>query len=246
MKQIVKMLLLKLSSYMYYNKDSKVIYYHDIHSDVAHTSMSTSLELFKSHIRVIEEEGYTIVDKLSNAEKEILITFDDGFRGLYENFSYFLEYQIPVKIFLIIDYLGKPNYLTKEEVNELLKTGLVTIGSHTLSHRNLDELSDNEIRKELGESKQRLEEMFDVEINEICYPRGRFNSKVVDLAKESGYRLQHSCLPGSFRKQFMNDVVRRNFVQHAQADEFMYHLRGAGEIFYRRYLKQQFKDQNAS
>lgn len=242
MKQMFKTLLLKLSSYWYYNNDSKIIYYHDIHSDVAHTSMSTPLELFKSHIRVVQEEGYKIVDKLSNDKKEILITFDDGFRGLYENFSYFLEHHIPVKIFLIVDYLGKPGYLTLEEVTELLQTGLVTIGSHTLSHRNLDELSDEEIMKELGESKQQLEEMFGIVVDEICYPRGRFNSKVIDLVKENGYRLQYSCLPGSYKDEFTEGVVRRNFVQHAQNDELMYHLHGAGESFYRRYLKQQFKD----
>ncbi len=242
MKQMLKTLLLKLSSYVYYNNDSKVIYYHDIHSDIAHTSMSTPLELFKSHIRAIEEEGYTIVNKIVNIEKEVLITFDDGFRGLYENFSYFVEHQIPVKIFLIIDYLGRPNYLKKEEVNELLKTGLVTIGSHTLSHHNLDELSDAEIIKELRESKQHLEELFCVEIDEICYPRGRFNSKVVDLARENGYRLQYSCLPGSFGETFAEDVVKRNFVQHEGLEAFRCHLRGAGEVFYSRYLKQQYKE----
>ena len=242
MKRMLKTLLLRLSSYVYANNDSKVIYYHDIHSDVEHTEMSTPLELFKSHIRVIHEEGYTIVNKLSNVEKEILITFDDGFRGLYENFSYFLENQIPVKIFLIVDYLGEAGYLTSQEVRELIGTGLISIGSHSVSHRNLDTLSSTQIEEELRISKQRLEEMFDVEIDEICYPRGRFNTMVIEKAKSNDYNLQYSCLPGSYKDQFREGVVRRNFVQHAKIDEFMYHLRGAGEIFYRRYLKQQFKD----
>ena len=242
MKQISKSLLLKFSSHIYNNNDSKVIYYHDVHTDVAHTSMSTTMDLFQEHIKVIQKAGYTIVKEITKPEREISITFDDGFRGLYENIAYFSEHQIPVKIFLIVDYLERPNYLKKEEVNELLKTGLVTIGSHTLSHRNLDELSDDEIRKELGESKQRLEEMFDMDIDEICYPRGRFNSKVIDLARENGYRLQYSCLPGSFGETFTKDVVKRNFVQHEGSEAFRHHLCGAGEVFYSRYLKQQYKE----
>lgn len=242
MKQFFKDRLLDIGAFYYHNDDSKIIYYHDVHSRLIYTDMSTSMDLLKQHINVIEKEGYKIVKEITNPKKEILITFDDGFRGIYENFSYFHEHQIPIKIFLILDHIGRSNYLTKEEVNELLSTGLVTIGSHTLSHRNLDELSDVEIRKELRESKQHLEEMFDVVIDELCYPRGRFNKKVIDLARNNGYRLQYSCLPGSFEEEFTDNVVKRNFVQHAKTSEFRSHLKGAGEIFYHRYLKQQYVD----
>ncbi|AFV97997.1 hypothetical protein B649_08425 [Candidatus Sulfuricurvum sp. RIFRC-1] len=239
LKQIIKSTLMKCSSVIYRNDESKVIYYHDVHSNDSYTSMSTPLELFKKHIDIIQEQGYKIVDKITHPEREVLITFDDGFRGLYENFSYFVENQIPVKIFLIVEYMGGKNYLSKAEVFELLNTGLVTIGSHTLTHRNLDELTDDEIAKELKESKQRLEEMFGIEINEFCYPRGRFNDKVVELSRKSGYTLQYSCLPGSFSES--NDIVKRNFVQHESSKDFLYHLQGGGEIFYRRYLKQQVR-----
>lgn len=239
MKQIIKSTLMKLSSIIYRNDDSKVIYYHDVHSNDSYTSMSTSLELFKKHIDIMQEQGYTIVDKITHPEREVLITFDDGFRGLYENFSYFREHHIPVKIFLIVEYLGGKNYLSKAEVFELLNTGLVTIGSHTLTHRNLDELTEDEMVVELQESKRRLEEMFEVGIEEFCYPRGRFNPKVAEMARKSGYRLQYSCLPGSFLES--DDIVRRNFVQHESPKDFLYHLQGGGEIFYRRYLKQQVR-----
>lgn len=236
---MIKTLLLKLSSYRYYNHKSKVIYYHDVHSNNSYTSMSTSLELFKKHIAIMWEQGYTIVDQITHSEREVMITFDDGFRGLYENFSYFSEHRIPVKVFLIAEYLGGKNYLSKEEVSELLKTGLVTIGSHTLTHRNLDELTEDEMVMELQESKRRLEDMFGIQIDEFCYPRGRFNPKVSEIARKSGYRLQYSCLPGSFSKS--EDIVKRNFVQHESPKDFLYHLQGGGEVFYRRYLKQQVR-----
>lgn len=243
-KFFLKTQILQLGALLYANKNSKVIYYHDIHKNHMYTSMSTDVRLFKKHIDEIKSSGYKIVSEIKEKKHEVQITFDDGFRGLYENFSFFKKENIPVKIFLIADYIGKKNYIKKNEITELLNTGLVTIGSHTLSHCNLNELSDEEINRELQKSKQKLEEMFDVTINEICYPRGQFDDRVVNHAKECGYKLQYSCLPGSFYKPFVEGVIKRNFVQHENPNSFRSYLNGGGEIFYARYLKQHYKNKN--
>lgn len=245
MKQRIKLLLLRLSSYIYKNGESKVIYYHDIHAKQRYTGMSTPVDLFRKHLEIIREEGYTIVDKIRNPQKEIEITFDDGFRGLYDNFDFFVDNKVPVKLFLIPDYMGGPNYVSEKEVSEMLATGMLRIGSHTMSHRNLDELDEDEVHLELKTSKAFLEREFNANIDEICYPRGRFNRRIIELCREHGYTTQYSCLPGSYSKPFAEGVLRRNFVQHATPEEFRYHLHGAGELFYKRYLKQHFRDANA-
>jgi len=242
MKKLIKLLILKTGTFIYNNNKSKVIYYHDVHSDKSFTDMSTSLELFKTHIEIIKKNGYKIVDSIKNENKEIEITFDDGFRGLYENFDFFIENNIPVKIFIITNYINKINYLSSQEIKDLISTGLVKIASHTVTHRNLDALNEKELNEELKQSKSILEDMFDVNINEICYPRGRFNNRIIDLSKKYGYKLQYSCLPGNYFEPFTDGVIKRNFVQHATSEEFKCHLKGGGEIFYNRYLKQHFKD----
>jgi len=242
MKQKIKLLILSMSYFLYKNNFSKVIYYHDIHSNTSFTDMSTPISLFKKHIEIIKNNGYEIVRKINNPLKEIEITFDDGFRGLYENFDFFIENKIPVKVFLIVDYIGKKNYMTQKEIQELLSTGFLTIGSHTISHRNLDTLDDKELKKEIIDSKFILEDMFNERIEDICYPRGRFNNKIIEIARNAGYQKQYSCLPGSYFDPFVKDVIKRNFVQHATPKEFEYHLNGGGEVLFNRYLKQHFKD----
>lgn len=242
MKQLIKSFLLNTGAMLHGNNGSKVIYYHDVHSTQSNTDMSTSMELFRKHIDTIRDEGYKIVNKIQAPEYEVMITFDDGFRGVWENFSFFEQAQIPFTIFLILDDLGKPEYLEIEEVKSLLASGLVSIGSHTLSHRNLDELAPEEMKMELCDSKKRLEELFCIDVNDICYPRGRFNDDVIKMSRFCGYKMQYSCLPGPYSTPYAKDVIKRNFVQHESQTTFRYYLQGGGEIFFSRYLKQHYRN----
>ena len=239
-KHLVKHLLLYTGKIIYGDAKSKVIYYHDIHDNTKYTDMSTSIELFKKHMKILNKKGYKPVSHIKKEEKEIEITFDDGFRGIYENFAFFTENEIPLQIFLISGFIGKPDYLEKSQINRMLETGLLTIGSHTKTHRNLDSMDDKTALKELAESKKRLEDMFGIEIKNLCYPRGKFTERTIKLAKECGYEKQYCCLPGAYFEPFREGLVNRSLVQHADEAEFEKILDGADRIFFKRYLKQQF------
>ncbi len=83
--KLIKNFIIKCFSLLCYENKSKVIFYHDIHNSNIYTHMSTSICLFKEHIDVIRENGFTIVNKITNKRNQIRITFDDGWRGIYEN-----------------------------------------------------------------------------------------------------------------------------------------------------------------
>ena len=240
-KQLIKSAMLHLGDLLYGSRESKVIYYHDIHSKTRFTPMSTPLSLFEKHLEIIAEERFHVVDEIREEINETEITFDDGFRGLYENFSAILEHNVPVRVFLISDFIGQKDYLTRQEIEEMMATKLLKIGSHTLSHRNLDVMDDEEARKELCDSKKRLEDLFGTEIESICYPRGKFNDRTVEIARECGYEKQYSCLPGSYFRPFKPDMINRSLVQNAQEKEFRLILKGADHIFRKRYLQQQYR-----
>ncbi len=237
----MKHLMLGAGRLLYGNSGCRVIYYHDIHSKRSFTGMSTPLALFRRHLEIIREEAFRPVPSPGEGSREVEITFDDGFRGIYENFSILEEYGIPVRIFLVSDFIGKENYLAEKEISELLETGLVQIGSHTVSHRNLDTMEEREAAKEICDSKKRLEELFGVPVDTLCYPRGKFNDSTIRIAKECGYSLQYSCLPGSCTDPFKPGMVNRSLVQNADDFEFRSILYGADRIFYRRYLSQQYR-----
>ena len=73
--------LLFLGSLLLHSKDSKIIFYHDVFDQKQNTDMGTPLELFKQHLATVEKSGFEIVSQVSQAQKQIQITFDDGFLG---------------------------------------------------------------------------------------------------------------------------------------------------------------------
>ena len=241
LKTFIKDGILSVGNLLFNNDKSKVIYYHDIHDRKIYTEMSTPIELFKKHIDILQGYGYKPVSEIKNREKEVEITFDDGFRGIYENFSFFVDNNIPVQIFLITGSIGEKEYLEKNHIDQMLDTGLLTIGSHTVSHNNLDNMDEITAAKELKESKKTLENMFGIQIKTLCFPRGKFSDMTIKLAFEYGYEKLYCCLPGNYYDPFKEGLINRSLVQHADETEFKKILQGADKIFFTRYLKQQYK-----
>ncbi|MDR2429213.1 MAG: polysaccharide deacetylase family protein [Candidatus Margulisbacteria bacterium] len=138
--------------------------------------------------------------------KICLITFDDGYR---DNLKYawpvLQKYNIPATIFVTVNKIGSPEpyywdfknqtQFSKDdlpldwpELKHLQKSGW-TIGSHTLNHYALKQLSDEEAERELRLSKQRLEKELSCPVNTVCYPRGAADDRVLGLARANGYGL---------------------------------------------------------
>lgn len=52
------------------------------------------------------------------------------------------------------------------------------IGSHTITHRHLTKLTEEEARNEIADSKFMLEDIFGQDINKFCPPRGYTNGEL--------------------------------------------------------------------
>jgi peptidoglycan/xylan/chitin deacetylase (PgdA/CDA1 family) len=82
-----------------------------------------------------------------------------------------------------------------------LNSDLVLIGSHGITHRNLLSLSEEDVRRELEDSKQTLEEMTGNNVNLLAFPHGFFDRGLLELAREAGYERVFTILPGlAFRR----------------------------------------------
>ncbi|MDC5153578.1 polysaccharide deacetylase family protein [Acinetobacter baumannii] len=137
--------------------------------------------------------------------KTVAITFDDGYLDNLQNAYPILEkYQAKATIYVVVDRhdrdwstykkahhnsgeLAREPKLSDEQVRFLAKSGLVEIGSHTMTHANLDKLTDEECLQELGQSKQQLEQMIDQPVTSFAYPFGIYSQRDVELAKQVGY-----------------------------------------------------------
>ncbi len=61
------------------------------------------------------------------------------------------------------------------------------VGSHTQTHVNLTELSDEAARQQIVQSKVELQEMLDAEVRHFCYPYGWFKPEHEDMVRAAGY-----------------------------------------------------------
>jgi peptidoglycan-N-acetylglucosamine deacetylase len=86
----------------------------------------------------------------------------------------------------IAPYQGRPA-LSHTELRSLASEGF-EIGAHGYSHRPLWSLSAKELAEEINPCKPTLEDILGAEVPMFCYPHGRYDSNVVRVLKEAGYR----------------------------------------------------------
>jgi len=161
---------------------------------------------------VFSERPMEMVEK----SRDFLLCFDDGYECTFSDaFPILDRFGFKSMIFVPSGFIGKDNdwdhhllgrrfkHLNAEQLKILIKSGWV-IGSHTITHRALTNLTENEIRRELSESKTQLEDMFEIPVNWISYPFGRYNKKIIEISREIGYRgavvhvLRNNCIIKDF------------------------------------------------
>jgi peptidoglycan/xylan/chitin deacetylase (PgdA/CDA1 family) len=77
--------------------------------------------------------------------------------------------------------------MSVEQLRQCSADPLVTIGSHGETHAVLTECSDDELRRELRESKSFLEAVASKPIEFFAYPRGDYDARVSRCAMNAGY-----------------------------------------------------------
>lgn len=101
-------------------------------------------------------------------------------------------------------------YLSSEEIRTMSQDG-IAIGSHACSHSMLSRLSRLEARREIFESKERLEAIVGGPITAFSYPNGSaadFTDETVALLREAGFSLAMTTMPGVNRLDGTHDPFR--------------------------------------
>lgn len=116
------------------------------------------------------------------------------------------------------------------QVAELKQSGLVDIGSHTMSHRRLSRLSDEEAEQEIRTSKKIVENHIH-ECKTFAYPHGRtnvdFNDKHTRMAVEAGYEIVLTADPKTLSSRSTSiNLPRISVLDNHTLDTFDYMLRG--------------------
>ena len=141
------------------------------------------------------------------------VTFDDAFRSVDAALPALERLGVPATVFACTDLAGEglplavpelaadaaahPEELAThpwERLRELAARG-VEIGSHTCSHPHLPRLGDDELDRELRESRARLEDVLRRPCRFFAYPFGDEDARVRAATRRAGYEAAFA-LPG--------------------------------------------------
>ena len=169
---------------------------------------------FKRHFRVVGL--HDLVDKLErrvDLDRELVITFDDGYRDNFENAAPVLEkLSLPATFFVVSGWMGTdvvPSWdeqhgrrfplMTWDEVRSLHQRGF-DIGAHTRTHVDLGTVSEAVAREEIFGARRELEAHLSATVDLFAYPFGRqqhMASSNRDVVRAAGFRCCCSCFGGS-------------------------------------------------
>lgn len=90
----------------------------------------------------------------------------------------------------------------------------VEFGSHSLTHPWLPSVPDAQLRREVSDSKRRLEDLLGVEVKSFAYPYGGVDRRVRSAVAEAGYQLAFTAIPGT---NWWNDPLCQS---RAEVNEF--------------------------
>ena len=96
--------------------------------------------------------------------------------------------------------LGGPT-LSSSEIRSLAFAGF-EVGAHTVSHRSLTGLSLEEVRHEVRDSKKSLQDILGHEVSMFCYPRGRYDARVLQEVRRAGFEGARTTRMLSLRADF--------------------------------------------
>lgn len=130
--------------------------------------------------------------------RPILITFDDGYRDVFFKAAPVLSrHGFRATAYVVSGRIsnGDPSFLTWPMLRALERRG-IEIGSHTVSHADLTRLSTQRAYGELVTSRRALERALGHPVQSLAYPFGRYDARVVELARRAGYLLATTTRPG--------------------------------------------------
>jgi peptidoglycan/xylan/chitin deacetylase (PgdA/CDA1 family) len=177
------------------------------------------------------------------------VTFDDGFESVVENaVPELAKRSIPFTVFVPSGCLGeRPSWVrdpahpawhervvSPASLRALSRLPLATVGSHSITHRNLRRLDAAEAERELARSKADLQAAAGISIDLFSFPHGAHDPSLIEQARRAGYRRVFTIEPECVRAEPDSFTIGR--VAAAPGDWLLeFRLKLAGAYRWRHY-----------
>ena len=130
--------------------------------------------------------------------KVVGITFDDGYQNNLTNALPILKkYGFTATCYGVSSMIGGTNAWDRGKVAEkplmtlnewrIWRDAGMDVGSHTQTHANLKNLSDEAAQQQIVQSKNELQQVLGADVRHFCYPYGWFKPEHEDMVRAAGY-----------------------------------------------------------
>jgi peptidoglycan/xylan/chitin deacetylase (PgdA/CDA1 family) len=203
-----------------------VMMYHNVADSGVIREDTVSPANFERHLQFLKTRGYRVISvrelvegikaKKHFARNTVVITFDDGNKNNYTlAFPLLRKYGYSADFFISPGTIGQDNVLTWDDV-ERMHLGGMKFGSHGMIQAYLPEVSAEQQRYEIVDSKKILEEKLKTPVEYYAYPIGGFNEDIKKLLAASGY--QGALTTNRGQDRFDKDVFEINRIRFGDRD----------------------------
>lgn len=247
--QVHKFLLL-VQPFIKESRNQKIILcYHSI-SDSS-WRFATPPKIFENHLQKLKEK-YDIVplktlleSDFHTQKSQVAITLDDGYQdNLRIAVPIFKKFDIVPTLFMIAnstkvnrrEVANTLPLLSDNELRALVRNGW-EIGCHTSTHAYLNTTDSTILKEEINDSKKTLEKKIGKTIDVFSYPRGYYNSQVIQKVRSANFKYAFTVNGGIVNKTNRFTISRIPIEGKVSADELLIQLSSVGMMIDSFFLK---------
>ena len=140
---------------------------------------------------ILGKENVELINKYNGIaignkdEKCIYLTFDLGYEAGYTEkiLNVLKENNVKGTFFITAHYVNTASDLVKRMIDE----GHI-VGNHTVNHKSMPSLSDDEIKEEVMKLHQVIYEKYNYEMKYLRPPKGEYSERTLSVCENLGYK----------------------------------------------------------
>jgi peptidoglycan/xylan/chitin deacetylase (PgdA/CDA1 family) len=156
---------------------------------VRYTLLANDFLAQMERLRMANWRGVNVTSALQFQDPQsVAITFDDGCESdLLAAAPILRNLDFGATFYVTAGFVGHRGYMSPAQLRELANLGF-EIGCHSMTHTYLSDLDQAGLHREIMEAKLQLEQIIGKPVEHFSCPGGRYNQRVVEVARRSGYR----------------------------------------------------------
>ncbi len=194
-------MLLLSSTALQARQDIAAFCYHQVEPK-ASGKFSLSLEKFREQLEYLKKRGYKGLNSeellqaldpaVTATEKAVVITFDDGYKTVYDYaFPVMKELGFKGIVCIYPPFIGSRLAMSWQQLEELIKEGW-SVECHSMTHANLaskygeKEIEKDFLHQEIVVSRDKIEKQLGNKVKFMAWPYGVYTDRSLQVAKDAG------------------------------------------------------------